>query len=365
MSVEVLLCCGVGGAGKTTSAAALAVALAASGRQVVVLTIDPARRLADALGIDHLGNEPQALDLPEVTAAGGRLDALMLDRKATWDALVRTHAGDADLAARLLANPYYEALSTRLTGGHEYMATERLHQLAHDGRWDVVVVDTPPSQHAVDFFRAPARIRRILDRNLLGALLTPSQGLLGVATRRAVDVVRRLAGPKVLDDLVHFFELVGSLAGGLRERSAAVQALLQAPTTRVLLVASAVSPREEDLLDFLGVVREDGLQFGGYLLTRAAAPLGLPAEALVAAIPDGARDVPAEAWAAVRAALADAVHRRARDSARHVATAARLAAAGRAPVWTLPEVDGGVADLDGLRALVPHLPPAPPRLPAP
>lgn len=356
---QVLVCCGVGGAGKTTTAAALGVGHALAGRRVVVLTIDPARRLADALGIEHLGNAPRAIPLPQASTLGGRLDALMLDRKATWDEVVRQHAPTPDIADRLLTNPYYRALSTRLTGGHEYMATEKLYALAHDGRWDVVIVDTPPSQHALDFFQAPDRIGRILDPRLLGALLRPSQGLLGAATRRVVDVIRRLAGDQVIGDLADFFDLVAGLSAGLRERGAEVHALLRSPACRYFLVAQASSPREHDLAAFLDVLRAQEQHFAGFLLNRTAPPLGLPEADLLAAIPEAPARTPAAAWDETTEALRQAVHRRSVRAAAHAQTAQRLARSANAPVWAVPDVDGGVTDLDGLIRLSTHLPPHP------
>lgn len=346
---RVRIVCGVGGAGKTTSAAALGLAAAKAGERAVVLTIDPARRLADALGLAHLGNTPQALPLPDDVP--GTLHALMLDAKATWDDTIRRHAPDEATAERLLANPYYEALSTRLTGGHEYMATEKLHQLVSSDRWDVVIVDTPPSQHAFDFFRAPARIRRILDPRLLDALFRPSRGLLGAATRRVVDVVRRLAGSAVLDDLEDFFGLVRDLGDGFRERGAAVATLLHDPACRTFLVANALAPRDEDLLDFLGQLREEGMHFEGFLLNRVLTPLGAQPDALLEPrppVPDGLDD---PTWDRVLAGLLRHARHHAEVAQRHADLAARLHRAGEARVVSLPEVEGGVRDLEGLALL--------------
>lgn len=355
MNAEVIVCCGVGGAGKTTTSAALGVGHALAGRKVVVLTIDPARRLADALGIEQLGNTPSPIPLP--ADATGRLDALMLDRKATWDEVIRGHASDAATADRLLANPYYRALSTRLTGGHEYMATEKLYALATDGTWDLVIVDTPPSQHAIDFFRAPDRIRRILDQKLLGALLRPAEGFFGVATRRVVDVIRKLAGEQVMDDLTDFFQLIGDLSEGFRERGAAVHDLLRDERTRFLLVANALAPREHDLLEFLAELETHGQHFGGFLLNRVAERLPASVDAVVAAIPDAPKGIAPDDWEAVRAALTDVTRSRAAAASQHTALAARLATASRSPVWPVPNQEGGVADLEGLLELASHLPP--------
>jgi anion-transporting ArsA/GET3 family ATPase len=358
VTAEIVVCCGVGGAGKTTTSAALGVGHALAGRRVVVLTIDPARRLADALGLPRLGNSPHRIALAAAEAKGGRLDALMLDRKATFDELVRRDAPDPAVAERLLGNPYYRALSTRLTGGHEYMATEKLHALATDGTWDLVVVDTPPSLHALDFFRAPDRIRRLLDQRFLGALLRPTEGLLGVATRSAVGLVRRLAGEKVIGDLEEFFALVSGLSAGLRTRGAEVHDMLRDPRCSYLLVANAAAPRLEEMLAFLDALRDEGQHFGGFLLNRAAAPLEVPLDRALAAIPPAPPGVSAADWAEVAASLRTVLARRADAVARDADLAGRLAARARAPVWRVPEVEGGVGDLPGLVALSRHLPPA-------
>lgn len=349
---EVLVVCGAGGVGKTTCAAALAVRHAKAGRKVALVTIDPARRLADALGLAGLGNDPTPVTLPD----GTTLDALMLDRKATWDALVAAHARDAETAARLLANPYYQAISTRLGGGHEYMATEKLHALATDGRWDLVVVDTPPSLHAVDFFRAPDRIRRVLDQRWLAALLRPGDGLVGLATRRVTDVVRRLAGEGVLADLAAFFDLAGGVAERLRAHGAEVDALLRGAACRYLLVTSARAPREEEVRALAALLAADGRRVHALLLNRAAAPLTHPEAALIGALPDAPAGVDGMAWDRVRAALTAAVHEAAARARADAATAERLGALAHAPVWPVPELEAGIATQDALTGLADALP---------
>lgn len=351
---QVRICCGVGGVGKTTTAAALGVGHALAGQRVVVLTIDPARRLADALGLPHLGNTPTEIPVP---GASGRLDALMLDRKATWDEVIRRYAPDEATAARLLDNRYYRALSERLTGGHEYMATEKLHTLVEDGRWDVVVVDTPPSQHALDFFRAPERIRRILDQRVLGALLEPSTGLLGLATGRIIKQIRRLAGESVMDDLAEFFDLVGHLSSGFRERGAKVHDLLRSDRCHYLVVADARGPREDDLLDFVHTLRDDGMDLTGVILNRVEprlphSPAVLDPDAVPA--PEGAD---AEEWSEALQALTDEAYRRTRTAEAHQRLAQRLRSAAEAQVWTLTHLPDGVLDLDGLLSLAQALPP--------
>lgn len=348
LGTRVDICCGVGGTGKTTTSAALALAAAANGERVVVLTIDPARRLADALGIDTLGNEPR----PVEGVGPGTLEALMLDRKRTWDALVHDHA-TPETAEALMANPYYRAVTTRLSGSQEYMAVEKLHQLAVQGSWDRVVLDTPPAQHVLDFFRAPQRMRDILDRSMLKAILEPGGGLRAAATRRALGIVERIAGDGVMGDIREFFALFSELSAGARERSKDVAELLHSERCRYWLVSDADAPERNDLLGFLEVLREEGMQLGGLLVNRVQpVPTGpLPSlEVLTEAL--------GEEVALALVALPERAKTRAyghREAARSLGRAA-----GGAPVWLVPERLGGVKDTQDLLALAPHLPPNPP-----
>lgn len=361
-STSVLVCCGVGGTGKTTTAAALGVAHAALGLRTVVLTIDPARRLAEALGVE-LGHDPTRIH--GLQTSDGRpavLAAMMLDRKGTWDALVRRYAEDEQQAERLLQNRYYRAVATRLTGSHEYMAIEKLYELVSSGSWDLVVLDTPPAQHVLDFFEAPERIRGLLDNGAVAALLRPRSGFVGVAARQALRVVERVAGEDVMQGITEFFDLFGGLSAGLRERSAAVAELLRSERTRYLLVADASAPERSDVLGFLGELRERGMRFAGFLLNRAAPPVG-PASSLRPEDlqrPQGMDDATWERWSEALLGvppIADARARRHRESASQLAQRAE-----GAPLWLIPEVAGGIHDLEALRALAPSLPPAPPTL---
>jgi len=351
-AVEIHVCCGVGGTGKTTTSAAFALAQARAGRRVAVITIDPARRLADALGIDVLDNEPRRIELD----APGSLSALMLDRKGTWDALVRARASP-NTAERLLANPYYQAVSTRLSGSHEYMAVERLYDLVYDGDFDVVVVDTPPTQHVVDFFQAPDRVRRILDRSLLSGLFDP-QRFVGPAARGAFALIERLAGQGVMGDIRTFFTLFSEISHTFRERSADVAELLRSDQTRYWLVANAKAPERNDLLGFLGELEERKMRFAGFLVNRVVpTPQGpFPDEAALL----GVADAP-EGWAAVVPRLAqlptEAIARAHDQDAR---IDRLIAKAGGAAAWFLPDLPDGVRSLDGLQGLAERLPPAPP-----
>ncbi len=273
---RVEVCCGMGGVGKTTTAAALGLGLALQGEQVAVLTIDPARRLADALGVRLLGNRPAPVDLTLLGYGGsGTLHALMLDRKATWDEVIHRFSPTREAAERLLDNRYYQAVSTRLTGSHEYMATEKLYDLVSAELWDVVVIDTPPAQQTVEFFRAPERVRRVFDQRVLDVLINPGRGLVSRATRRLVDLIRHLAGESVMRDISEFFTLMSGLSSGFRERHRAVHDLLHSARTGFYLVTSARNPQRQDTLDFLVELSRRGMTFRGFLVNRTTDAPGL------------------------------------------------------------------------------------------
>lgn len=351
---RLVICCGLGGVGKTTTAAALGVAHAREGRRAVVLTIDPARRLADALGVEALGNSPVRVPLLGVP---GSLDALMLDRDATWSEVIHRHAATPEIAERLLANPWSRAVSSRLSGAHELMATEKLHALATDGRWDVVIVDTPPSFHALDFLHAPDRVRRLLDRRMLGALFeTRSGGLAGLATRGLASIVRRVAGEGVIEDLSEFFGLLTGLSAGLRQRGGEVAALLRGSRCHYVLIASATAPREDEVTEFLRALRADGRSFSGSILTRATPPLVAPVSELISAIPACPPGTDTIAWDGATAALRHAAQTSDLRATRDAATVRRMARASGAKVWTTPNVDTDGRALAALSEMATGLP---------
>lgn len=256
---RVVVCVGSGGVGKTTLAATLGLLAARAGRRVVVVTIDPARRLADALGMGGaLGGEPRRLPIDGVDdvagiggesgggesggeAGGGELWASMLDSRATFDRLVREEAADGEQAQRILANPYYRSLSGSLSGTQEYMAAEELHRLAAADRFDLVVVDTPPSRQALDFVDAPERLVRLLDNRIYRTLVAPSRGVaraLGAAARAFLRTAAGVVGAQVLDDAVRFFTAFDGMEAGFRARSMEVTELLAGPDCGFVLVAS-------------------------------------------------------------------------------------------------------------------------------
>ncbi len=245
----VVICAGSGGVGKTTTAAALAVHGAQQGRRTVVLTIDPARRLADALGLRALGNEARAVGL----SATGTLSAMMLDQKGAWDALVERYAPSDEVRQRILGNRFYQHLSESFAGSQEYMAVEQLAELHTSGRYDLIVVDTPPTRHALDFLDAPQRIASFLDRQVIRWFVKPyvSAGwrTLRVMNRTAGSLLRRLeeaTGVSALMEISDFFTSMSSLFEGFEARVQAVERLLRSKNTAFVLVAT---PEEQVLAE--------------------------------------------------------------------------------------------------------------------
>lgn len=236
---RVLVCCGSGGVGKTTTAAAIGIEAARRGRKVVVVTIDPARRLADALGLPGgLTGEPQRVPLE---TGVGELWAMMLDTPAMFERVVRAHAADAEQADRIVDNRFYRNIAGALSGTQEYMASEALHELHGDERFDLVVVDTPPSRNALDFLDAPGVLARFLDHRAFKLLMMPTRTgmkVLSVATQPILRAIGRVVGSDVLADAVAFFQAFAGMDVGFRERAEEVTALLHDETTAFLLVSS-------------------------------------------------------------------------------------------------------------------------------
>jgi anion-transporting ArsA/GET3 family ATPase len=235
---SVIVCCGSGGVGKTTVSATFALAAARAGRRACVVTVDPARRLADSLGVQVLANTPTEVegDWP------GRLHALMLDTKGTFDDLIHTYARTPDQAEGILANRLYQNLTGALSGTQEYMAMEKLHELVESGDFDVVVVDTPPTRNALDLLDAPRRLTRFLENRLFRALLLPTRVSLravGLATGALLRTLSKVAGAEIVQDAVAFFQAFEGMEEGFRTRAGAVRALLADPSTAYVLVTSA------------------------------------------------------------------------------------------------------------------------------
>ena len=235
---SVVVCCGSGGVGKTTVSATVALAAARAGRRSCVVTVDPARRLADALGVESLPNTPSEVqgDWP------GHLYALMLDSKGTFDDLVERYARTPEQAESILGNRLYQNLAGALSGTQEYMAMEKLYELVHSEEFDIVVVDTPPTRNALDLLDAPRRLTRFLENRLFRALLVPTRMSLravGVATQALLRTISKVAGAEIVQDAVGFFQAFEGMEDGFRSRASAVHELLADPATAYVLVTSA------------------------------------------------------------------------------------------------------------------------------
>ena len=224
---RVVVCCGSGGVGKTTTAAVIALEGARQGRNACVVTIDPAKRLANALGLEQLSDTPSEIDRSRWSTpgavAGGRLSALMLDTKSTFDRLVVRNAGDPEQADRILHNTFYRNVSGALGGTQEYMAMEKLHELHDEGGFDLIVVDTPPTRHALDFLDAPRRLMRLLDNRIFRLLMVPTRAYLKVASaavRTFLRTIAKVVGSEVIEDVVAFFRAFEGMEDGFRERAA-------------------------------------------------------------------------------------------------------------------------------------------------
>ncbi|MGH9157106.1 MAG: ArsA family ATPase [Acidimicrobiales bacterium] len=267
---SVIICCGPGGVGKTTTAAALGIAAARRGRRVCVVTIDPARRLADALGLDELSDTPRRI--ADDGRWPGELWGLMLDTRSTFDALITRYAESPEQAQGILSNRLYRNIAGALSGTQEYMAMEKLYELHADERFDLVVVDTPPSRNALDFLDAPRRLSRFLDNRVFRMLMTPTRAYLravSVATQTFLRTVSKVVGADVIGDAIAFFRAFEGMEQGFRERAEAVRTLLADPTVAFALV---VTPRRDavaEALFFAAKLGECGLSIDALVVNRA------------------------------------------------------------------------------------------------
>jgi anion-transporting ArsA/GET3 family ATPase len=270
---RIVVCCGSGGVGKTTTAAALGLRAAERGRKVVVLTIDPARRLAQSMGIDSLDNTPRRVKGVD-DSAGGELHAMMLDMKRTFDEIVESHA-DPERAAAILGNPFYQSLSAGFAGTQEYMAMEKLGQLRAKDEWDLIVVDTPPSRSALDFLDAPKRLGSFLDGKLIRVLLAPAKvggragmKFLNVGMSMMTGVLGKVLGGQFLKDVQTFVAAMDSMFGGFRTRADATYKLLQAPGTAFLVVAAPERDALREAAYFVERLAAEDMPLAGLVLNR-------------------------------------------------------------------------------------------------
>jgi len=266
---KIVICCGSGGVGKTTTSAALALRAAEAGRTVVVLTIDPAKRLAQSLGVGELDNSPRPVGQLD-TSAGGRLDAMMLDMKRTFDDVVISQSRP-DKAAAILQNPFYEALSSSFSGTQEYMAMEKLGQLHAQGRWDLIVVDTPPARSALDFLDAPEHLSSLLDGRFLRLLLAPARGplrLMSVGFNLVSSAMDKVLGGQVISDVKTFVTAFEALFGGFRNRAEQTLQLLSSRHTTFLVVATPQRDALREAAYFVDRLVEERMPLAGVVLNR-------------------------------------------------------------------------------------------------
>jgi anion-transporting ArsA/GET3 family ATPase len=353
---RVVVVCGSGGVGKTTTAASLGLLAARMGRRVLVCTIDPSRRLATSLGISRLSDSPQKLDLRRLSPRpAGALAAMTLDTKRTFDTLVERYGGEA--RDRILQNRFYAHVSAALAGSHEYMAMEKLLELHDDSRFDLVVLDTPPTRHALDFLEAPDRLLTFLDTSVLRHFLKPyfiaGRLTLKVATKTGALVLRlanRALGLDFLKDLSEFFLAFEGMYDGFKERAASVGALLRSPASAFVLVASPAPNAIEEALFFRRRLAEQGMPFVAFVVNRVHPPM--PRTGLLRG---RARVSPELSEKLVRVALdEDALARREEKSVR------RLKVDARDRVRVVPEMDSDVHDLRGLWDVASELGAGPP-----
>ena len=389
---RIIVCCGSGGVGKTTTAAALGLRAAERGRHVVVLTVDPARRLAQSMGLSKLDNTPRPVPLPEgapaqgvpaqgVPAQGapaeGSLHAMMLDMKRTFDEIVEAHS-DPDRAAQILANPFYQSLSSSFAGTQEYMAMEKLGQLRRTDQWDLIVVDTPPSRSALDFLDAPQRLSRFLDGRLIKLLTAPTRAggraylkVVNAGFGMLTGIITKVIGAQVLRDVQTFVAAFDTMFGGFRERAEDTYRLLQTPGTAFLVIATPEPDALREASYFVERLSQDRMPLAGLILNRvhrspaarlsaarslaaaeALQPAGVPAGS-PPVIPNASAGEPADATRYPLVVTALRLHA---ERMQLIAAERRLAQRFTAahpgvPVAQVPAQPEDVHDLIGLRAI--------------
>ena len=350
---RIVVCAGSGGVGKTTTAAAIAMGMAERGLKVAVVTIDPAKRLADSLGLEELGNEPHLVDPERFSAHGveisGELWALMLDSKRTFDSLIEHLAPDEATRDEVLANRIYQQLSSAVAGSQEFTAIAKLYELDQEGDYDLLVLDTPPSRNALDFLDAPARLTGFFQGRAIRMFLRPA-GLGGRIIGRGTGVVfglmERLTGVDLLHDLSVFFRALGGMIDGFTERAARVGALLEDPGTTFLIVTAPRHDPVEEAVFFHRKLADAQMPFGGLVVNRMH----------VVDSPDGATALEATLGDDLAGRVATAAHELAALAEREAASLQYLRdRLGDPPTIVVPELDGDVHDVEGLALVRAHL----------
>jgi anion-transporting ArsA/GET3 family ATPase len=349
---SIVVCCGSGGVGKTTTAASLALAAAQGGRRACVVTIDPARRLANALGVGTLTNSPSRIE-GDFT---GELWAVMLDAKNTFDDLISKYSTDEEQAERIMRNRLYRNLTSGLSGTQEYMAAEKLYELHESSEFDLVVVDTPPTRNALDFIDAPGRLTSFLENRVFRLLMVPTRAYMravSVATQTLLRAVSKVAGSEIVEDAIAFFQAFEGMEQGFRERAASVERLLSDPGTAFVLVASPRRDSIEEAAHFAAKLAESSIPVQALVVNRLQPSFGAVEGAgpppQLADPPDGA---PERAYGQLTRNLAEFRAVAAREEGYFAELAASVAPA---PVARVPILSDDVHDLSGLNEVVRHL----------
>jgi anion-transporting ArsA/GET3 family ATPase len=338
---RIVVCAGAGGVGKTTTAAAIAMGMAERGWKVAVVTIDPAKRLADSLGLEELGNEPRRVE----GEFEGELWALMLDSKRTFDALIERLAPDPATRDEILSNRIYQQLSGAVAGSQEFTAIAKLYELDQQGEYDLLVLDTPPSRNALDFLDAPGRLSAFFQGRAIKMFLRPT-GLLGRGTGLVFGLLERLTGVDMLHDLSVFFRALGGMIDGFTERARRVGALLEDPGTTFVIVTAPRHDPVEEAIFFHRKLADASMPFGGLVVNRVH----------VAREVDGAGPLVDELGEDLAGRVATAAHELAALAEREAASIAHLRTAlGDPPTIVVPELDGDVHDVEGLALMRAHL----------
>lgn len=351
MSAHVVVCCGSGGVGKTSTSAALGLALARSGRRVALLTIDPAKRLADSLNLGAIGGTPTRVPLHD---ALGRCDALMLDVEETFESLIRRVATSPESAERILSNRYFQFASTRLGGVHEYMAAEKVRELALSTDYDCVVVDTPPARNALDFLRAPDRIAGLMDGGVVRWMAMPATRsgwrALELGSEAVARVLRRLVGQSTIGEIAEFFELFRDLWEGFHVRSNELKSLLSSEQTRFYLITSPAPTARGEALFFLDQLAEFEVPFGGFIINRVERP-PIHNSSANAHLPEGLPKSVSDALVAIP-------EKQRQTATEHSKSIQSLLSAGPegANHWVVPDLGRPINKLDDLLELASHLP---------
>ena len=351
---RICICVGAGGVGKTTSAAAVALGLAARGRRVALVTIDPSQRLAGALALDELGNEPVPLSrehlAPTGVALSGQVCAMVLDPKRTFDELIERLAPDERTRERVLGNRIYREISGAVGGSHEFTAVAKLYELDRTGNYDAIVLDTPPSRNTLDFVRAPERLIQFFDAPALRLALAPAGPAARLAQRAGgLGVIKRLVGVDLLSEIALFFAAVGGLIAGFRAQASAVETLLRDPQTTFVLVSTPEQEPVRESIAFAEQLHGAGLAVGALVVNRAhLAAGGAPDELALSLGP-----LLGERLAAVVAASADRADRLVERD--RVAVARLTAALEGVPTALVPLLDPSLSELETLGAMTREL----------